>query len=604
MTGLQRSTGNGAPSRKNSLSSSLSSSSSLAGGDGGEKNKKTNQRERGGRRCYTSMSIIFIIVVMVSIMGTALLTREITYQQQINDLEMELNILKRNNKAVVTKNKKDSSTIPNTPLTPPPPQQQQQTKNNQQEEIKIEFLPYQNLQRGAPPDFFSAAWWQNKERFLKLDIDKYIQIVEDDAMKPVLKVGNGIKDCRMPKDWLDFCVEHLSKWWKIDKRNYTMYYAVGKLQMYIQTSLRSMSSSSTSATSSQLTSTSTSTGEMSSTLAIIPVGVNTNDDISRQVWVMGLAATITSLLKHGVGRVVVVGYYKYDPILTRKAFRYILRHHPEYQQYQYELKNNNKSSATTRSANDMINYFIPELNVDTNISIHEPFSVKYGETELAYVHTNDVKTTAVATNIPKGALKGLKTALTGNTTSDDIIAWLGSDNHDKYKYIYLTEADQILNTRLDASTGPAYKKELDDGRIIVPHRLQPIPHALDLDGIALPPPGPNDTRSKKGTKSQKKNVIQGLSETEEFVHDLDIQTDSCCDTNQRLSSRKKYGMTHFWWMHGFGKKTTFDYLKEYDFMRLIQGTGIVLLAATEHSRKCHPMINERNSCPNHVVRSS
>jgi hypothetical protein len=138
----------------------------------------------------------------------------------------------------------------------------------------------------------------------------------------------------------------------------------------------------------------------------------------------------------------------------------------------------------------------------------------------------------VTTNIPKGALKGLKTALTGNTTCDDIISWLGSNNHDKYKYIYLTEADQILDTRLDSLTGPAFKKELDDGRTIVPHRLQPIPHALDLDDIALPPPGPNDTRSTI------KNVIHGPSETEEFVHDLDIRTDSCFDTNQRLSRYK------------------------------------------------------------------
>jgi hypothetical protein len=570
MTGLRRSRA----SRNNS--SQLS---------GGEKNEKANQRGRRGG--YNIMSIIFIFVVMVSIMGMLLLTRETTYRQQISDLEMELNILKRKNKAAVTKNKKKDSTTAtttttiNTPLTP---QQKEEEK-----EIKIEFIPYQNLQKEAPPDFFSAAWWQNKERFLKLDIDKYIQTVEDDATKPVLKVGNGIKDCRMPKDWLDFCVEHLSKWWKVDRRNYTMYYAIGKLQIYVQSSLRSMSSSTS------LQSTPTSTGEMSSTLAVIPVGVNTNDDITRQVWVMGLAATITSLLKHGVGRVVVVGYYKYDPILTRKAFRYILRHHPEYQQYQYELKNN-KSATTTAATNNMTNYFIPELNYDTNISIHEPFSVKYGETELAYVNTNDVKTNHVATNIPKGALKGLKTALTGNTTSDDIIAWLGSNNHDKYKYIYLTEADQILNTRLDSSTGPAFKKELDDGRIIVPHRLQPIPHALDLDGIALPPPGPNSKR-----EPNKSSVIHGLSETEEFVHDLDIQTDSCCDTNQRLSSKEKYGMTAFWWMHGFGKDTTFDYLKEYEFMRLIHGTGIVHLAATPHSRKCHPMINERNTCPNHVV---
>jgi len=612
------------------VSKQFSSSSSSTTGRRGLAEGGRQQRRVGGGgsiRCSSSYNggrpynrtiITFISVIMASIVGMFLLERETMYRQQIRDVESELYALK------AKKSKKYLMTTTTTTTTPPPPlasitPSQHDISNykkkrkievgttsitqiQQQEYVKIEFIPPNNLQTQNPPDFFSAAWWQNKERFLELDIDKYIFTVEDDGTKPVTKVGKGKADLRMPEDYLDFSVEHLSKWWKLDRsKSNTMYYAIGKLQIYIQSTLRKFhhnqqyqqqqqQSSSSSPPSAQRQS-SSEQQRMKSTLAIIPVGVNAEEStpISNQMWTISLAATISSLLKHGIGRVVVVGYYNYDPILTRKAFKYILRHHPEYQKYVYGVKNDNKGNTSTSSSTTTIinatNYSIPELN---KTSIHQPFSVKYGQSELAYCNTDDVKTKFVTTNIPKGALKGLQIALKGtNMSSSDITAWLGGNgnHHEKYKYIFLTEADQILNTRLDSKSGFAFMEELDSGHILVPHRLQPIPHSLDLDGIASEP-NPHES----------KTVVTGLSEIEEFVHDLDSDNDSCCDTNQRMSSKEKYGITNFWWMHGFqrGSDKSFEYLKEYEFMRLVHGTGIVHLAATPHSRKCHPVINHRS----------
>ena len=67
------------------------------------------------------------------------------------------------------------------------------TQIQHHQHVNIEFIPPDNLQTQNPPDFFSAAWWQNKERFLEFDIDKYIFTVEDDGTKPITKVGKGTR---------------------------------------------------------------------------------------------------------------------------------------------------------------------------------------------------------------------------------------------------------------------------------------------------------------------------------------------------------------------------------------------------------------------------
>ena len=147
--------------------------------------------------------------------------------------------------------------------------------------------------------------------------------------------------------------------------------------------------------------------------------------------------------------------------------------------------------------------------------------------------------------------------------------WLGKKGGDRFKYLYFTECDEILNARLR----PSFLDELDEGRIIVPHRLQPFPHPLDLENLF---------------ERRKKSMVD-LTDLSDKVAHLRPDVDACCDTGERLRNRK--GIDGFWWQYGFNGHGNFTHLKDYDFMRLTSGTGVVSLASTEHSRRCRPVTN-------------
>ena len=389
--------------------------------------------------------------------------------------------------------------------------------------IPIDFIPIEDLQI---LDIFAASWWQSVPRFLELNVTKYVQTVEDDAFAPILKAGRGFKDARMTRDWLDFSVEHLSKWWKL-LGTYGINFAIGKLQAYYM----------------HRQSSSTKNTIMNTTVAVIPYGVDTDSPRVQQMWTASLTATIASLLQHGIGRVVVVGYFDADSKLVRRAFRELLR----YQEEQKDERSFQDHDSTTS------------------------FSTKVGATELAFVHTSDVKSKFIEINVPYGALKGLHQAFSGAIRPYE---WLGRSPA-KYKYIFLTEADQTLNAR----PTPYFTKVMDEGCIVIPHRLQPIPHSLDVAGVVL------DTH-----RVIPRNLAQ--------VHELNADVDSCCDTSERLK-KDPPECGPFWWMCWIGKSRDYSVLEGYEFMRLHQGTGIVSLAATEHSRKCIPTKKKRGCYQGH-----
>ena len=373
-------------------------------------------------------------------------------------------------------------------------------------------------------DAFSASWWQRIDRFLELDAEHEINTVEDDSFKPILKAGRGHDDIRMTRDLLDFCVEHLSKWWK-DSGGEAVVYARDVLSNYT-TRIRSQSRPQDE--------------YMNTTIAVIPYGVkDSSSEATKLLWVNALAATMTALLDHGVARIVVVGYYKTDELLARQVFQILSR---------------NEAAAWQQS--------------DDNTQ----FETMVGASEVAFVHTDNVKSLYVSENIPKGALVGLQDALAGRSESP--ASYLGASNtSDRFQYVFLTEADQILNARIT----PEFFTAMEDGKIIVPHRAQPMPHPDDLHGLRL-------STGMKSLPGHKKVVS------------LDATSDSCCDTGYHQQGYQKVCKSHWFRCDYSNVNAAFRHLDEYDFISLSQGTRVVILAGNQHSRKCSPVKNGRGKC--------
>lgn len=381
-------------------------------------------------------------------------------------------------------------------------------------------------------DMFSASWWERIDRFLDFDAENEINIVEDDSFKPILKAGHGHADVRMTRDLLDFCVEHLSKWWK-DAGGETPAYARDVLFEYTQR-IQSQSMHPPIIRPPQQDE------YMNTTIAVIPYGVkDESSEEMMQLWGSALAATMTSLLNHGVARIVVVGYYQTDAILARTVFEQLSGTETPWQ--------------------------------PTDDHTHNHFETKVGSSEIAFVHTDHVKSMYVSENIPKGALVGLQDALAGRSANPS--PYLGDASPDRFQYVFLTESDQILHARIT----PDFLAEMDKGRILVPHRGQPMPHPDDLKGLQL-------SKSIKSLPGHKK------------VMALDSASDSCCDTGYHQEGYQKVCNSH-WFRCDYGKLyAKFSHLDEYEFISLSQGTRVVLLAGNQHSRKCTPVKGGRGKC--------
>jgi hypothetical protein len=175
-------------------------------------------------------------------------------------------------------------------------------------------------------------------------------------------------------------------------------------------------------------------------------------------------------------------------------------------------------------------------------------------------------------------LLDLQDALKGNATRRRQDEWFGAGGKEQWKYIYFSEGDQVLNAR--DIYGPAHKL-MEEGGVLIPQRLQPIPHALDLMDLV------EDFRMVPS--SFNKDVLE-LS-----------AGDGCCDTNQKPGQVLEPNCGAFWWQCGFRHLDDFRRLKHYQFVRLGEGTGIVNIAATAHSRKCIPYKGPKDS--DHCIRT-
>ena len=255
-----------------------------------------------------------------------------------------------------------------------------------------------------------------------------------------------------------------------------------------------------------------------------------------------LAATIESLLRAGFGRTVIVGIEPEDEVAVTETLKFV---YPA-------IRNRNEPA-------------------------EEGTPSKLGQMEVGFVlgNSTSAKTLSFDKNVPKAALQGLQDALKNKDR-----AWIGGHEPEEWKFIYFTEADNILQTRPGAIH--ALKQKLEEGAILVPHRFQPIPHQRDVTGarekhLYLP----------AKDKDFNPNAIMELDALYRFPG-------ICCD--EQKGPKTKPGLTHGdcgkpWYKCDFDadlQRRNHDRLRHYNLIRLTQGSQMILLSASQSGRRCVP----------------
>ena len=395
-------------------------------------------------------------------------------------------------------------------------------------------------------DYFSATWI--------LPVHIFLDNVETEGMDSVESAVHRVRrfnrdKVRMSVDWLDFSVEHMSKWWKLVGVTKDSFNDVG-INVINNSFLQYIHQSPVAEEENDDTLT-----LLHPTIAVIAFApsIDANTKISKErskkLTIYALAATIESLKRVGFGRIVVVGIDTDDKQYAVEAFDLV---RPK------DMSQQNANNITT--------------------------------IELAYVQVTEeswYKTKNIMVNRPRASLIGLQRALKGGLGDNETKEWLGVTHPAKYwKYIYLTEPDTILQTRR-ASLGSIHK-ELESNKVLMPHRIQPIPHEDDLKG------------------SDSHNYVRYFgSFADKAVVEIDNENYSCCDNGPMRPHEATPRCGIFWYFCGFyytplpKEPEKYDQqlhkLLNYTFIRLTKGTNIVF-AGSEHGRTCTPVLKPNYSC--------
>ena len=383
-------------------------------------------------------------------------------------------------------------------------------------------------------DYFSASWMQPREMFLKMKVDD-ILTVESACFVAINQFRNKVM---MTKDWFQFSVEHMSKWWKIVLKDTHMDSDPKAVEQRVIDLMKGYLTDNVSWDPPPTT--------FRKTICVIAFQPYRGQP---ELTKISLAATIGSLYKAGFGRVVVVSY-KNSPAdfdIAAQAFTELQKQYRAYHGHKFD-------------------------------SFKDPLT-PLGHMELNHVTvTNEdyVKTKFIKINVPKGALKGLHDALSGKIRQPAQSEWLGDHPKDYWDYVYLTEPDIVLQMKYSALDG--LEKALKEGMMLAPHRLQPVPHELNFEGLV--------------TANPEQRIVPKEQFTDVMSMDTD-QEDVCCDIGRSIPGLPPTieKCNDFWWICGFRRggltpEERHQRLMPYGFFRLTKGTGIISVAATEHGRQC------------------
>jgi hypothetical protein len=383
---------------------------------------------------------------------------------------------------------------------------------------KKRFLPPETLSRA---EIYGAAWWQSIDRFMQDDYSR-VRTLEDGSFRPIYNAGNGTLDVRMTVDWLELAVEHWSDYHRLLDTNASQY-VIAKLEDYVSATITAFSSTTTTSSSSSSkkknghnTASTTTTTAMQSTLAVLPFQACSNDKrvsyrVSGKFCPTALAATIASLVRQGVGRVVVVTSY-------------------------------DAQSSVQDAIGDLARRFAPT-------------------TQIVAIPTDIISGGMFKQHMPKTALVGLYKAWRVQNTT-----WLGHNPRANIKYIYFTEPDQILIGQLSMA---AMQSTMDRHHILVPHRLEVIPHSDDFRDI--------ESASVK---------IPSRSHRDDDVNPIVLDAPgACCDSGRKQRVQKCRNEPAWYkcmfpphnnsFAHVFGRQQDKDGHPQ--LMRIQQGSGLTAL---------------------------
>ena len=456
-------------------------------------------------------------------------------------------------------------------------------------------------------DAYSGSWWQSTLTFIE---NRFF--ASDELLGPSQEAASfeAFQARKMhvsaTRDWLDLGVEHMSKWWQkaldnIEEEEELERSVVGRIsnifRLYVHSpdrrdffhALPKVSSLSSSWKMKKKEKENVPTQDLvtKSTIAVIaftPSCLNCvfdrgrdPSDLTNEVSMWSLAATLVSLIQTGIGRIVVSSHLRVDEDLVRQIFAIV-------------------ANATSHWADDD----------------NGPWtSLEFCATPDADIRSEVVDEEGWGTNVPVAMLRQLHRVLVRKTTDDVGECWLGKGGLKRWRHVYFSEADLILVTKPDAL--PGLGRALRDGRLLAPHRLQPLPHASDFGGIDEML---HDNVNVIPNRPPFKEVIEVDSFRRPDRRDDPLSSrenavlfDSCCDRGTYKPNLVHEDCGSFWWLCGFGNlhgrrarkirnsvpvtkglpvlMVMHKRLLGYQFMRLKRGTGVVY-ASAEGGKTCSP----------------